>query len=1200
MLSSLPRFFLIILFSAAVAAPTQTPFQIHDAGAHVQDAVLCPSDGSVYMAVSDRGMIWKVNPETCEVLKNIPVDKGVAALAISSDGATLGCVSALSNTVSFIRVADNVSFATGHCPKGACDIAALPDGRFAVASSFTDEISIFTPSAAEPPETLKCAGSVPVAIAANDAFLAVVVRVPASIEIFPLGSVNNRYTVPLNDAPMAVAPLANGRFAVATASRLLIVDARTRAITAETALAAKSVCADGGRLFALTQEAVLVLNPALENVQSTLLASAGATVVAACGDFVMALSPGARLWQATGRLPQPVAADKGLVVVEAEPVTEKAPAVRSDEGSQVSNLKSQIPEKAAPAVAGQTAPVAEKAPVASPNLKAPTSDLKSQSAKKAPPATEKGTEKKKTPKENNGVVYRRTPLTTPDIGAPRPWRRVIAMPTGRSTRLTLSDTLNQRFAPEPTESLQPPDWTQPLRDVEADVWKSQLGADEYDLEGNVRLQLDTLKFTADEFWYSKTEGRMRATGNVLILQDPTVLTADEIQYLIPEESEAPKPSLLAPRLTEQEQAKLRLSLGKVEGTNVNILQPTQELSADRLVYDVANSTGEFDNARGHTGIYYFNAQKLRILGPGSLDGEEVWVTTCDHDPPHYRILIKRAQISEDGHSIYGEGARLQIGGWKTPVYWPWWNYEQGQSGTPINFEFKSGHRAKIGDFINTGQQFAVTPESTLGLRLFPTTRAGIGVGVDSQYDFTKDPASPLFLGKGEIHTLYTTKDRGYGELYHRQEIFDNTVLLLQAEQWSDRDFYKDFYYPEYRNRTAPRTFANVTYTQPTYIATGTVSKNTQGFVHETERLPEATFHLLERRLADNLYFSFDTINGYNEREPNGSNALRTVNIGRFTYDLKLHDALNITPFLELEGTGYSKDRYSDRSDFRFGNTIGTTVQTRFHKTYPGFWGFSEFKHIIVPSVTYSYRPEPTMGVAETPRFDSYDDAHGRSRIETKLANVLLGKDAETGEIWQVARLTLYQGNDFWNEISKSDDYEAELDLRPRPWCGWLMAAEYHGIEEDPDPDLDLQTYWERRFLKLYDKVFGRPYYEDPLYQYDSQYGDYSRLLTYVYYDQLPQGGLLNAHLGFAYTETENKVFNREMLYGLGCRLGDQWGVAFEHRYDIDHNRLALQKYEIRRRLHCWEAALVFSERHSGWDMNVEFSIAAFPGTKVKF
>jgi len=73
-----------------------------------------------------------------------------------------------------------------------------------------------------------------------------------------------------------------------------------------------------------------------------------------------------------------------------------------------------------------------------------------------------------------------------------------------------------------------------------------------------------------------------------------------------------------------------------------------------------------------------------------------------------------------------------------------------------------------------------------------------------------------------------------------------------------------------------------------------------------------------------------------------------------------------------------------------------------------------------------------------------------------------------------------------------------------------------------------------------------------------------------------------------------------VIYGLGYEAGDKWGLAFEHRYDLDRDHLVRQEYEVRRRLHCWDMIFQLTDRESGWDVGVEFSITAFPGTKVRF
>ncbi|MBN2308904.1 MAG: hypothetical protein JXR94_08045, partial [Candidatus Hydrogenedentes bacterium] len=234
----------------------------------------------------------------------------------------------------------------------------------------------------------------------------------------------------------------------------------------------------------------------------------------------------------------------------------------------------------------------------------------------------------------------------------------------------------------------------------------------------------------------------------------------------------------------------------------------------------------------------------------------------------------------------------------------------------------------------------------------------------------------------------------------------------------------------------------------------------------------------------------------------------------------------------------------------------------------------------------------------TPRFDAYDNVYGRSRVESKIDNLVFGRDTDTGEAWQVMRLTLYQGNDVWNEFRTADDYEIELDLRPRAWWGFQIAGEHHSIGRDVD--IDDPFYFEGALLEAYEDATGRPFDPEVAYRYNAQYGDYDRLLTYLYYNDLASESRLNGRIGFAYTATQGAVFNREILYGLGYRLGEKWALAFEHRYDLERSELYRQQYEVRRVFHCLESAFMVRERGSGWDFSIEVGVTALPGTKLKF
>ncbi|NLV43758.1 MAG: hypothetical protein GXY07_04585 [Candidatus Hydrogenedentes bacterium] len=792
------------------------------------------------------------------------------------------------------------------------------------------------------------------------------------------------------------------------------------------------------------------------------------------------------------------------------------------------------------------------------------------------------------------TTYRRVPLNTGGIRAPRP-SRPSANPLEQLDKRTLQDALLRPLEfGETSLGFEPPDWTEPLRDIEADSMVTDLNTNETVLNDNVHLRLGAMLFESDAFRYSEAEGHYQAVGNVRVRQHESTLTADKLTYTAPDPEIVERTFILEPGPDEQRFAKRRLSMGRLLAENLHVVEPTREMRAEYVDYDFAKESGEIRNAQGVATIFHYDAAQIQINGPDDAVIKDAWLTTCPRPNPHYRIHVDELTL-KGKEDITVRKARLYLGRVKTPFYIPFY---RGGENRPYMLDYESGRRAEIGYFANVGTQFEISPEVTAGPRIMPTEKEGVGLGGDLYYDFMRKPSSYLYRTKGEAHVLHTTEDRGYGMLRHRWEYDDNLVLRMEAEHWSDEDFYKDFFYDDYRNRTTPRTFANITYRHPDFIASGTARVNTHSWISETESLPEAAFHLIERPLAHNFFVSYDTISGYNRQKWMDMEGARSIHIARLTYDWEPVKSLNITPFYEAEGAWYQRTADWDDSATRFSNTFGVTAQTRLHKVYPGFLGFSGFKHVIEPSITYSYRPSSTLAAEKAPRFDSLDNVYGRSRIETKINNVFYGKDAETNEVWQAARLTLYQGNDFWNEVRKADDYEFEIDVRPRPWWGVQVVGEKHNIDEDFYLG-DTPPLYKRWFYDAYEELFN-DYYNEEAENYRSATADFARLLTQVYYDNTLLGGKITSRLGFAYTDTRGEIFNREILYGMGYRLNEKWAVGFEHIYNLKGGYMRSQTYELRHKFDCWETALRFRDRESGFDVNVEFSLVAFPGSAIRF
>ncbi len=1108
---------------AQAAIDAETPGRAV-APAAFQNVVLSNDGRQAYGAATGKNAVWRMDvaePSNAPTTQTIDQPRG---LALSADGAVLGVVSASARTLSLLDAATLAPLRDVATGRGPADVAALPDGGFAVVNAYSNTVTVVDPDGEAQEVSLEGLGQVPHRVASFSGYVAVAMRSPAGVHVLRPADGAVAASIPLPGPATSLAFTGSGALIIAAGEQLIAADpagGHADTLMERGALTAVPV---GEGVAVLTPQALGYFDGELTLAGAMAIASAETPRILASGGCTVALSDaGGQAWrfmdlagivESTDGAPGTFAAanralcghgaDAGGACVQC------AEAVEALEGSPVS-------------------PPAARAP---------------------------------------GAIRRRP--TPYDAFGPSP--------------RTLGDILEDETLFGPREPVfTEPDWSEPFESIHADRLSGNVDAGTLEASGDVLFHLGGADFSGDYLYYDNVTGRLDARGNVRVGQGPGEILAERLAYEANGEGaeDAPEPD-----------ERLR---GRAEADDIAIHEPGRSITAGKLEMDFGEYTGEAEDVRGYTGIFYFGASRVRILGPASGEGEDVWITTCDHDPPHYRLRVSRAVLEED--RFEGIQAGLEVLGVGTPIIWPRWTQRFGDA-ADMNFDFDSGRSGSLGYYANFGQRAAVGEDARLGYRLMPTEREGVGVGVEGTYAVGETSPEGVREGEGEFRSLYTTKDRGYYDVYHRQDFEDMGRLKVRAEQWSDQEFYKDFFFDEFRDRTEPRTFANFTHTRPGAIATATLRKTTHDFIAETQRLPEFTYHLLERPLIEQVYVTYDVLAGHEERRPYGESAWRLVNVARLTGDFPVHEAVKFTPFVEAEAAWYSSQFRRDGSASRFSVQAGGTLQTRLQRAFDGAMGFSGFQHIIMPSLTYSYRPKPTLRVDRAPRFDFYDNIYGRSRLEGKIDNVVLGRDGETGEVWQVGRLSLFFGEDLWNEFRRSSDYEVEVDVRPRPWWGAVGAYERHSISDEFN--LDEPFFIERTALETYERVFDEPFDPELQFLFNAQYGDYRRLLSYIYYDERNIGGHIHARAGVMHTETLGRVFNREVLYGFGRDIGEHWSVSFEHRYDFDRNTLSRQEYELRRDLHCWEASVKLRERDAGWDVRVALNIVGFPGSRVQF
>lgn len=1149
----------------AAASLTAALWLICAAPTFAQFTVLSPIPGTardlavdtirqrLYLAQYDDGSVMRFDIASETLVDAIPTGAGAASLALSADRQVLACVNRLDGTVALIDLDSGEVFATTPVGEMPADIAALPGGGFAVANAFSDSVSIIDQRTGAVTADLTDVGAVPSTIAASPSRLAIGLRVPKTILLRSPGTLETQHVVQLDSPAMAVHAMPNGHFVVGTRDHVLVIDGETGATLARAAFPASQIAVSDQTIYAANEEVLAEFDPALRELRRvplpspSALAAAGGAVFAAADDSLQVMgefatgAPAPAAAEAPGLSSETIAAQQPTDVLDEEVVEDTTP------GEMVQEIEE---ERVEPAPADLD--VAEAPPAPDPGSEAPPADFeRGRDELEEGPASEMFVARPGRPQYRAlrlGYVSRRPHAPYLGLGAAQKFREDLDRALDFEGQYAGLVGLNWQRNPEPERF---------------DSWIRRGVVDTF--EGDVEFHVDDAVVQTESMIRDADTGDVRMSGDVNVVRDTDRFRADYLEIRAPENLTEREILAGIPIVPHGYRPPRRYAYaGFVDAGNVEWHEPYRDLTATTLEMKLDTQDVEAERVHGRAGGLFFDADELTIAGPDSIVAEHAWITTCEHDPPHYTINSKHATLT-DG-VIRARNARLEIWGVPTPLVIPRLRFDPERENRRYRPDLELGSASDIGQYVNLGQWFSVSPYLDIGIRTMPTTRDGFGYGLDAEYDFRNDPRTPLFRSEGSLRSLYTTNNRGYIDFRHRQDLTLKTRFVGQAQQWSDRDFLSDWFYDDFQDQNGPRTFANFTHTRPGQIVTLTASPATHNFLHYSEKLPEASYHLLDRQIAKNLYLSWDSFAGYYELEPAAITTERAVNIARLSYDIQLGHALNILPFVEADHAFYEDRLIDEDSEQRLGVTTGVTLQSRLQRTVGGIGPYDRFKHIVVPSVSYLYRPDPSGDASRIPQLDGLDFRPGRERVEGKIENVILARHRETGDIWQLAHLALYGGSDFESEIGASDDVELEFSFRPLLKWGLYASAEHHDAEAGG----------------------GLPG------------GEYNRALGYIFYDNVYGSNTFNARLGYSYSDLDRPLDQRELLYGAGLRLGKKWSIGFEHRLELENNEITRETYEIRRLLHDWEVAIRIRDREEGFDASISITLIDFPTASLHF
>jgi hypothetical protein len=641
-------------------------------------------------------------------------------------------------------------------------------------------------------------------------------------------------------------------------------------------------------------------------------------------------------------------------------------------------------------------------------------------------------------------------------------------------------------------------------------------------------------FSGDRFSYNIKDQIVQGSGRIEVIQGDARLSGDTVAI------------------------DLATGMAEIEG-NVVATHLGDKVTGDKGIYDFEKEEGVFHTARGSSEPWYVSAEKVERQAGGQYGVEKSALSTCDLPTPHYRLEAGKTAVIPDDRVV---ARNLFLYAGNVPVFYlPYYSHRLDTGRPPI--EWEAGTESDLGTYARVGYNLELSEQVLLKPHISGFTESGVGGGLDGRLNLFDG------AGRGTFDSFYISdqnddntddvgvrQDRGAIDVYYRQELPYDVTALVQGEYITDSEFLKTYDFDDYYERELPESFVNIERTREHDVISFTVRERLVDYIDDVDRLPELRMELLEQRLWDTgLFFNLTGDVAYLDDEEGDFQATRAFGRGRLSYPLHYFDWLGLVPFVEGDGTYYSKTLVEEDED-RLSWDAGVVGQSRFEKVYGSpFAQYSAFRHLVVPTVTYRFRPTPDIEPEELHGFDRIDAIDRENSLEIELKNYLQAKDTD-GRIKDIAEYHFTAGMEYDDGEDMLASLENEVLIKPVP--NWELA---------------LKSVNDFRDETRADLVSG--------------------VVRYA----MPES--LSASVGLLHEDTVLKPHDTQAIYSLSKSLGPLWRAGFSQHYSISESDFTYQEFWVWRDLHCWEVLLKVRDREESTSITLLFNIKAFPMRRIE-
>ncbi len=187
-------------------------------------------------------------------------------------------------------------------------------------------------------------------------------------------------------------------------------------------------------------------------------------------------------------------------------------------------------------------------------------------------------------------------------------------------------------------------------------------------------------------------------------------------------------------------------------------------------YDYGNSSGEIVDGRFLHRNFIFRGRSVKFDRNGYVY-KKASLTSCDEDPPHYRLRASRIYLSPERYFL-AYNTVFFVG--KIPVFYFPVIYKPIGGGTPFVSIFRPGYDERNGAFLKSTFVYRVNAETRAKLFLDYFSRRGLGTG--GELDFRLPEKSIGDISVYRIKEYELVKDRWglSGGFWHRLNRFSES------------------------------------------------------------------------------------------------------------------------------------------------------------------------------------------------------------------------------------------------------------------------------------------------------------------------------------------------------------------------------------------------------------------------------------------